>query len=179
MSKKVKFVRVEAHSKAEAIAQVNNFVVKFDATTAFRNENEPKGEELDAFAVEYLQRKIKGIEGVGCIVTLAAGTADTRERPYKVENVITNGARKWAMTYHGYVGADNKGLNGKLVLSRDTKSEAEQAAKDYVTENRVNVKVVVGKKVVQGQAVAMEVKYTPSANTTLGSYLLFGYELEA
>lgn len=176
---KLVVVQAQGFTKEEALSTtvLAGSVLKFDASASWKNEDSPSVDSkyLDAFAEDYLRRrKIDGIVGVAASVTVESGTADSRERPYKVDNVVTDGARKWKTVYQGFVGANDLGLGGVLVLQKDTKAEAEQAAKDYVTENKVNVKVVVAKEVTKGQAVAMEVKYTPSVNTRKGTYIFFG-----
>ncbi len=168
----LKIATAQGFSKEEAFASLGlDLELKYDATTAWKKEEEPKANSpyFDAFAHEHLQKKIKGLAGVACSVTVESGVADSRERPYKVDNVVTKGARKYKTVYEGFVGET-------IVLSKDTKSEAEEAAKKYVTENRVDVEVRVRKEVKEGQAVAMTVKYTPSLNTKKGTYIFFGYE---
>lgn len=189
---KVKIETVKGFSKEEAFAKTelakNGVVLKGDATTAFKKDGEPEGRHLDAFACEYVEKKVKGAAGIGFSITNETGIADSRERPYKVTNVVTKGARTWKTVYQGFVGADLvTGLGGTLVLSKDTKGDAEDAAKAYVTDNKVKVvirlgKEVTGSKITDGevvkpgpaQSVAMIVDYAPSVNTTEGTYTFFG-----
>lgn len=184
---KLSIVTVQGYTKEEAISKSGlNLEVKFDATAAWKTEEKPEAAStyFKAFAEDYLKKKFKGITGAGCTVTVESGVADSRERPYKVENHVTDGARKYKTRYAGLRGAtvDKASLKvtgGTIVLTRDTKGEAEEAAKEYVTANRADVTVVMIKEVVEGKAVALEVKYTPSINTTLGTYIVFGYEKES
>jgi hypothetical protein len=177
----LKSVSVRAYTKEQAIANSGlNLEVKFDASTAWKNEEQPAAEStyFKAFAEDYLAKKLKGISGAGCIVTVEAGVADSRERPYKVENHVTDGARKYKTVYVGLINSDKHGNGGSIVLTADTKNAAEEAAKLYVTENKQSVRVKIMKEVTVGKSVAVEVNYAPSINTTLGTYIVFGYERE-
>lgn len=180
------FSREEAFAKTELAK--NGVTLKFDATTAFKNDGKPEGRHLEAFVDEYQQKRVKGVANVGFSITLEAGVADSRERPYKVENVVTKGARRWKTVYQGFVGANDKGVGGTLVFSKDTKGDAEEAGKAYVTENKVKVAVRMGKEVIgsiikvdkddkgkpgAAQDVAMIINYTPSINATEGNYIFF------
>lgn len=183
---KLKIVTVQGFTKADAIAKSGlNLEVKFDATTAWKKDEQPSADStrFKAFAEDYLKNKLKNITGAGCAVTVESGVADSRERPYKVENHVTDKARKYKTVYEGLTGfkIDDKGniTGGTLVLQADTKGEAEDAAKEFTTANRVDVAVRLAKVVSEGKPVAMVVKYTPSINTNLGTYVVFGYETEA
>lgn len=178
---KLKIVTVEAFSKEEAIklANISKLDVKSDATIAWKKDESPMDEpQLSAFAAEYAEKKSKSVAGNGYIITVEAGSPDDREKPYKVENVVTDGPRKWKVVYQGFIGVTTPGQGGTLVFTKDTKSDGEQAAKDYVTDNKVDVELRVAKKVTVGKALAMTVKYTPSVNTKKGKYIIFGYEAE-
>lgn len=183
---KLRTVTVKGYTKEEAIANSGlTLDVKFDATVAWKNEEQPEAGStyFKAFAEAYLDKKIKGTAGVGCAVTVESGVADSRERPYKVLNHVTDGARKYKTVYEGLTNVvlDKAGnvIAGNLVLTKDTKAEAEEAAKEYVTAKRESVHIRLAKNVTEGKTTALEVKYTPSINTTLGTYIVFGYEKEA
>lgn len=177
---KLKVVTVKAHTKAEAIAQ-SGLDVKFDASTAWKNEEKPEAGStyFKAFAEDYLEKKIKSVTGVGCAITVESGVADSRERPYKVTNNVTDKARKYTTFYEGLINGNDEGTTGTIVLTSPSKASAEKAAKDYMTANKSG-RVVVrhAKLVTDGKPVALVVGYAPSINTTLGTYIVFGYEKE-
>lgn len=190
---KLKIVTATGYSVQDAYAKSGlSAEIKFDATIAFKKDGKPEGRHLELFAQEYLDKKVKGAAGIGFSITVESGVADSRERPYKVENVVTEGARTWKTVYQGFVGADKDGLGGTLVCQKDTKGEAEEAGKAYVTANKVGPvvirvgKEVTGSKVKDGdkvtlgaaQGVAMIINYTPSVNATEGKYIFFGIEAE-
>lgn len=175
--KNLTIVTAKGFTKEEALASINTKLdVKFDATVAWKKEGEPEGKYLEAFADKHIETKLRGAAGIGYSVTVDAGSADTRERPYKVLNVVTDGQRKFKTVYEGLINVAPDGTGGTIVLVRDTKGEAEDAAKDYVTEHKVDVKVRIAKNVIEGQEEALTVEYTPSINTKLGTYIFFGYE---
>lgn len=178
MDKKVtlKVVTVQGYTKEEAIRQSGvSLDVKFDATTAWKKDNQPEGVDLNTFASEYIDQKIKGVSGVGFCVTVEAGKADSREKPYKVTNIVTKGTRRFKQVYEGYTGFSDT-EEGTLVLSKYDKGEAVQAAKDYVTANKTSVRLRVKKDPVKGEKSAAVIDYAPSLGTQLGTYIIFGYE---
>jgi hypothetical protein len=167
---KLVIVTAQGYSKEEALASANlNLDVKFDATVAWKNQGQPQAKHLEAFADDYISGKVKGAAGIGFSITVDPGVSDTRERPYKVDSVVTDGARKYKTVYEGFAG-------NQLVFTRDLKSEAEEAAKEYVSTYKTDVTVRIAKNVVEGQSEAMTVKYTPSVNTNKGTYVFFGIQ---
>lgn len=176
---KVKIATVNGYTKEEALATSNVAVdVKFDATTAYKKAGSPTGTHLIAFCEDYLEKKIKSCPGIGCSITVEAGVADNRERPYKVDNVVTDGARKYETVYQGVVKTEIvPGLVAEAIVFTDySKSDAEETAKQFVTDHNIDVTVKLAKEVTEGQEIAMVVRYTPSVNTKLGTYIAFGYE---
>lgn len=167
---KLVIVTSQGYSREEALAAANlPLDVKFDATVAWKNVDQPQGKHFEAFADDYVNAKIKGAAGIGFSITVVPGVADSRERPYKVDSVVTDGARKYKTVYEGFAGKE-------LVFTRDLKSEAEEAAKEYVSLHKTDVTVRIAKNVTEGQSTAMTVKYTPSINTNKGTYTFFGIE---
>ena len=92
---------VSGVNKAEALAKLNDVftvsaegTVKGDATQAWKNAKKKVAEEGGAwtsatekeFMAEYLAKK-KAIAGEAYAITLVAAVENTRERPYKNENV--------------------------------------------------------------------------------------------
>lgn len=174
----LKLVTANAYTKEEALVKISadtKVNVKFDATQAWKNAGSPTGAELEEFAKTHLNNKIKGVSGVDFSITVEAGVADTRERPYSVTKNIVEGISKWYSSYEGFVGGDDTGIGGTKVFIARSKDEAEKLAKEYTTQNKVTVKVLRSKEVV-GNAVALVSEYTPSLGTKLGTYIVFGYE---
>jgi len=176
-------VTATGFTREEAAASANlKTDPKFDATPAFKKAGMPTGKYLEAFCEEYSQKKHKGLPGAGYFITVEAGVADTRERPYKVETIVTEGTRKYQTFYEGLVDVikdkDGKIIGGTVVpeLTKESKSDAEDAAKEYVTATKKDVHVRLVKTPIEGQPVALVVSYTPSINTKVGTYIFFSVE---
>lgn len=191
---KLKIATAKGFTKEEAFKSTGlNLDLKFDATLSHKKENIKGSADLQGFATDYAEKRVKSAVGIGFWVTVTPGVADSRERPYKVKNIATKGARTWKTVYHGVVGADSEGLGGVTVFTKDTLAEAEAAGKAHVTAEKVKVEILLGKEVTGSvivdketgvktkgapQNVAMVIDYTPSINTTEGEYIFFGYEAE-
>ena len=170
-----------AASKEEAIAMMENeyFHCQGDATQAFKNwkEKQTKGiteRDIKEFMLDYLNKKGKNCPGAGYIITMDPAVKDTRERPYKIENVKGDGKRKYKTTY---VAIDNE-TNAPIGKWDTNKADALNAVKElyksgaYKGSGRLD-KV---KEVVEGQATVATFDYAPSKNTKNGTYMCFGIE---
>ena len=98
MAQNFKSIEVNAYSKDEAISKAP-FQIIMDATQAWRAAGRPMmGPELKEFLANKLQKETKFATGIGCIITVDAGTVDTRERPYTVADIKNEkGKRKFGM----------------------------------------------------------------------------------
>ncbi len=202
---KVKIQQVEGFSKVEALETVN-LSTKLDganATQAWVKAGSP-GIDSNAFAVfvsEQLQKRTKLVPGLGAYVVVEAGVKDSRERPYKVISVATEGARKYK-TVHQIVEAEvttkivkEKSTNeegveeikevikvvdyelvGLPVAEADTKGDALDKMKDLISENKTTYVVVNTKVEVSNQSVEAFGLYTPSVSAKMGTYIVFGIE---
>lgn len=176
-----KKVEIVAESKEAAIAQVEStlFHVNGDATQAYKNwkAKQTKGiteREVKEFMLDYLAKKGKNCPGAGYMITLESAVADTRERPYKIEDVKGDGKRKFK-TFYKWIDKDTK----TTVCQVDTnKADAKNALKELYKSGdyKGDAKCVKTKEVVEGQAVVATAQYTPSKNTKNGVWLCFGIE---
>lgn len=171
-----KTLEVSGATKAEAMEKAP-FEIMGDATqayTAWRKKQTNAITEADKkqFMIDYLEKKTKCVPGVGFAITLEAAVASTRERPYTVESVKRDGARKWK-TVHALIDE-----NGTIVKRCDgTKADAIAEAKElYKNGYRGDLTCNVIKEVVEGSPIAFKIKYTPSKNARIGSYMVFGVE---
>ncbi len=171
------FKQVQAYSKEEAVAQSGlKLDVKYDASSSYKKAQAVESDDpfdFVGFAHGYLKKKVKSAIGIGFTVVLEAGNADERLRPYKVDNVATEGTRKFKQVYQGTT------EDGKVVVEVEDKGGATAKAKEVIKEAKGAIKtitIVPIKKVVEGTEVSAVVTYTPSVNTTLGTYIVFGYE---
>ena len=176
-----KKVEVVAESKkaAEAIVEENYFHVNGDATQAYKNWKEKQGgavteREVKEFMLEYLMKKTKNCPNAGFLICTDAAVADTRERPYKVENVKGEGKRKYKTTY---VAIDNE-TNAPIGKWDTNKADALNAIKEMYKsgEYRGSGRLEKVKEVVEGQATVATFEYTPSKNAKNGTWIAFGIE---
>ena len=156
-------------------AGVDVSLFKFDSTQAYKKAASEDGFTLAGFAQGQIDTKAKGLVGAGFSVTVKAGKEDTRERPYSEDVVITTKARKYKMQYALVTGSAQL-VGGTVVDVKEDKSSARKAAKEYVTANKVDVNIFPIKMVSDGEAVAANVKYTPSLGATEGEYIFFVLE---
>ena len=163
--------------RAEAIEQAPFFVQR-DATQKYKAWKQNLGhavtdKDIKEFCLDYLAQHTKNAPGVGCSITLEAGVADTRERPYKVNDVKNEkGKRKYKTTYQLI---DKK--SGKIIAeTNETKAKAKELAKKLYTEDgfRGDIICTYTKQVLEGEPVAFEVEYTPAKSAKQGTWLVFG-----
>jgi hypothetical protein len=123
--------------------------------------------------LDYLAKKSKNCPGSGYLITVESAVADTRERPYRIENVKGEGKRKYKTTYVA-VASD-----GTTIGKWDTnKADALNAVKEMYKsgEFKGDFELHKVKEVVEGQAVVAKGYYTPSKNTKNGTWIAFGIE---
>lgn len=170
-----KFEEIKAYTKNEATEKAPFQIIK-DATQAWKNANKPlTGSALKEFMAEYLEKNTKFAAGIGCMITVDAGQADTRERPYTVTAIKNEqGKRGYKTAIQGL----DKETGNILFTCFGTKDDAEKMAKALYTDKdfKGNIHAVYTKQVVEGEPGAFDVEYTPSKNAKIGSYLAFGVE---
>lgn len=170
-----KKLEVKGFTKAEAIDQAPYQVIK-DATQAWKNIGKPFGDKaLKEFCAKYLEKHTKLAAGVGCSITVEAGSADTRDRPYSITDIKNEkGKRKYKTGYQGV----NPETNETLFINFETKNKAKDVAKElYVKKGyRGDIFCKYIKAVVEGEVGAFEVRYTPSKSAKMGTYIVFGVE---
>lgn len=192
-------LEVSGSTKAEALAQAP-FGIMGDATQAFKMWKAKQDVVTDAdvrqFCIDYLAKKNpKNVSNVGYSITLESAVADSRERPYKVENIVRDGKRENDKTYIflddnnteiARLGTDwgvlkDKDGNPKVDAEtgkvkegkiRPTKQEAASLLKELIAEHRKNIHVDEVR--VDPNATVMKGFYTPSKSAKKGLYLVFG-----
>lgn len=173
-----KRVEVKAYTKAEAIDQVKDvFFVQRDATQAWRKAGEPSplDKEFKVFCANYLEKHTKNAPGTACMITYRAGAADTRERPYKMNDVVNEkGKRKYVTTYL----LKDKSTGEELAKTTENKKKAQELAKKLYIDGgfRGSIICTYTKEVAEGEPVAFTVDYAPSKSSKEGHYIFFGVE---
>ena len=119
-------LKKKGYTKSEALEQVPFQVIK-DATQAWKNAGKPMtGNALKEFMSEYLRANTKFAQGIGCSITVEAGTADTRERPYTITDIKNeSGKRKYKTGIQGI----NPETGEILFVNFENKAAAKEAAK--------------------------------------------------
>lgn len=182
---KVMFKRMEVTgvTKEEALAQApfNTNLPGADCTQALRNFKKSLAgkaftdADMKQFMAEQLEKKTRNTPGNGCYIVIESAVADTRERPYTIEDIKNEqGARRYKTVYR-WIDDDTE----KIVAEVDTtKSDAKNVLKKmYVNkEYKGRAHLVMDKKCVEGQAVVAKAAYTPSKSSRVGTYLVFGIE---
>lgn len=173
-----KKLEVTGRTKQEALEKAP-FYIQGDATQAFKlwkksMVNGVTERDIKQFCVAYLTKKSKNAPGSGFYVTLDPAVADTRERPYRIEDVKNEGGkRKYLKTY-----VLSDATTGEvLATTNETKAKAKEVAKDmYKNGFRGDIVCTLTKSVVEGEPVAFRSYYTPSKASHAGTYLVFGVE---
>lgn len=146
-----------------------------DATQKWKNEGSPiQGAELKNFCERYLTANTKGAEGVACTITMTPGSADTRERPYTIEDIKNEkGARKYKTGYQ----AIDEATGEILFTSFETKAKAMELVRElYKDGYKGNLYCKYVKEVKEGEVGAFKAKYTPSKSAKTGKFIVFGVE---
>lgn len=171
----MKKFEIKAYSLEEAkekAVEMGITVVR-NVTQSWKNADSPvTDKDFKIFAVDMLEKThLASAEGVGLIVCMFPGSADTRQRPYKFKNVVTDGKRKVERVYEV-----RRKDNNELIATANNKADAETAAKEAMTSVKTDMYCEIVYRVKEGKALAFEVDYTPSVSTTLGTYIVFGNE---
>lgn len=201
----VKRLEVVGATKEEAFANAP-FGIKDNATQAFKNWKEKQHGAITSadeknWMVEYLKKKTKGIPGVGCYIVLESAVPDKRKRPYEIISIKNEqGARKTGKVYQlidddthqvlaqtdakevpqvdkeGNKILDKDG-NVRMKVSSETITKAKELGRKlYENGYKGNLTGIVTKQVIAGQQEVFKMRYTPSAKTKAGRYLIFGVE---
>lgn len=191
-----KRMEVSGTTKEEALANAP-FGIQGDATQAYRNARKNHtGTWTDAnmkqFMLDYLTKKSKNLPGVGFSITVESAVADTRQRPYTIEDVKREGTSDYVQVYQlvddetGAVVAEttpkrvektNEAGETKLVWTNNTKADAKELGRElYEDGYKGNLTCIRTKQVIGGQPVAFKMKYTPSKSARNGVYIVFGIE---
>lgn len=175
-----KSLKVSAASFEEACAMIeDHFHVCGNATQALKNaktkhtgvwtERDEKAWQLD-----YCNSKNRACPGTGFYIVIESAVADSRERPYKFEDVKNNGKRKSKKTYTWIDDA----TNAPVLKVRTNKTDAMNALKEKYKDGsfKGNAKCVISHEYIEGESVVATAKYVPSKKTRQGTWIFFGIE---
>ena len=109
----------------------------------------------------------------GAYIVLQSPVLDSRERPYKVEKP------KYEARTHTpvrvYVGRAQD--TNEEIFTEKTSKAAEQAAKEWVIDNKVGVDLVIETRMKEKNSLYAKVNYVPSKGTQPCKLLVFGYKV--
>ena len=150
--------------------------LRVDATQAYKKwakENATNEDNVKEWMVEYLKKKKFNMPNDGAYIVLQSAVLDSRERPYKVEKP------KYEARTHTpvrvYVGRAQD-TNEELFTEKTSKA-AEQAAKEWVIDNKVGVDLVIETRMKEKNSLYAKVNYVPSKGTQPCKLLVFGYKV--
>lgn len=177
-----KQAEIVAESKKAAIAKVEEtlFQYKGDATQAYKKwleeyDGEPTDRDKKAFMLNYLEAKTKSTPGYGFIICLDKAVADTRDRPYKIENVKNEGGKRKSKKTLVWVD-DETGV--ALARVQGTKTAAANTIKGLYKSGdfRGSATCEIHYDIVEGNPVVMKASYAPSKHAQDGRWIAFGLE---
>ena len=162
-------------TKDEAIKN-SKLNLRVDATQAYKKwakENVVTEESQREWMTEYLKKKKFNMPNDGAYIVLQSAVLDSRERPYKVEKP------KYEARTHTpvrvYVGRAQD--TNEEIFTEKTSKAAEQAAKEWVIENKVGVDLVIETRMKEKNSLYAKVNYVPSKGTQPCKLLVFGYKV--
>ena len=203
-----KRMEVTGATKDEALAKApfNVNLPGADCTQALRNYKKKfagkafTDADMKQFMLEQLEKKTRNTEGNGCYIVVEPAVADSRQRPYRIEDVkSTKGSRDYKKVFQiidvdtnevlketsvKYV--QDKDKEGKLLVNEDgtpkmkwqpeTKAQAKEMMRKLYEEEGYQGNAIcrVTHQVVSGESVVFKAYYTPSKNAKQGVYIVFG-----
>ena len=167
MNMKIIEIRAFSLEEAKEKAVEQGLTVMKDVTRRYVNAQTP--DDIEAFANEqFTKDHLTDTVGVAYIITKVKGSADTKERPYTFNNVVnTSGMTKRRVF-------EIRTVSGDLVDTADTKGDAARKAKAAMKNVKENMTCEQVYRVDDAHKTVFTVDYTPSKNTTLGTYIIFG-----
>ena len=167
-------INAVSSKEAKEMAAEQGLTVVHDSTPSWKKAGSPVvgTQEFYDFANEALKaNKLTDAKGVGVIVTLDPGVADTRERPYKYVNNVFEGTRRYVTTFEV-----RRKDTGALVGAAYKKKDAEKLAKKAMVDVKADMECRVVKTEKNDNDLAFTLDYVPSINAKTGTYVVFGNE---
>lgn len=166
-------IKAYSFEEAKAKAAEMGLTVVRNVTVSWKNAGSPISDKsFKEFAVDSLAKNhLSNAEGVGLAVIVSAGSADTRERPYKFTNNVVEGRKSVERVYE-----IRRKDTGAVVGSAAMKADAEKLAKKLMSDLRTDLECIIVYHVTEGKDLAFSLEYTPSTNTKEGTYVVFGNE---
>lgn len=168
----MKIIEIKAYSFADAKEQAaaQGLTVIKNVTGRFKNREEATTDDpMKEFCEKCFEKdKMTETTGSAYIVVLEKGSEDVRERPYKFNNIVTEGQLTKKRVF------EIKTAEGKIVATAESKGEASRKAKEVMKEVREDLVCEVVYRVDDDHKTVFTLDYVPSKNTNLGTYIVFG-----
>lgn len=179
-----KKVEVSGATKDEALAKAPFNTIMKNATQAYKNWVEKQTEGITEAAkkdwmLSYIEKESKNAPGVGFYIVDRAAVVDTRERPYKYENIKREGTTKNLTTYVFVDDATGVEVYKKTSTpeKRATKAEAIQEMKEFIAGGGFKGTATLYSRKEEAVPTPLgKITYTPSKASHMGTYTVFGIE---
>lgn len=160
-------INAYSYNEAKEKALELGMTVVRNVTPTYKKE---RPVDFDEFAERMIAKNhLENTAGVGCMVVLEAGTADTRERPYEYINNSVEGKLIKKRIF------EVRTVEGDILIAEsENKGQAAKDAKSAMKEVKKDMYCRQVYKVLGDKGLAFELKYVPSANTKEGRYVVFG-----
>lgn len=123
------------------------------------------------FAADYMDNKgMFDFKDSGIVIAIKPGVDNSRKKPFKIQSARRKGRCKLKRCIEIINSATNEVLG-----SAENKTKALALAKKLVRQNRINV---FGKTRYITSDIDFKIEYTPSNNTQVGQYVVFGVDAE-
>lgn len=168
-----KFLVVEAYSEEEALAKTNFKEIVHNCTIVWKqNVNEYESDEFIQFAKEQIYKWTNNVPGKACVITLDNGVKNTREFPCKINDIIN---QKGKRNYGKYIMITDES-NKIVLISNESKIDVKRKIRNMYADGLITGKIkgTYIRMVDVGEPLAFTAEYSPSKNTKLGTYLIFG-----
>lgn len=177
MNDVLNFVKSEVSgtSREEAFKNLP-FNIEGDATPAFKRwcknqEVEITEQMITEFMQTYLERKTRQAPGVGFFITVTPAVPNTREHPFKFNDITSAGKRDYGHCYL-LIDADT---NKILAQVNGTRANAKIKAKEIIRDGfHGKLNCVHAKMVSSDNATAFTAEYAESKGAHIGTWKVFG-----
>lgn len=168
----MKILEIKAYSFADAKEQAaaQGLTVVKNVTGRYKNRAEAITDDPRKEFCEkcFVDDKMTETTGSAYIVVVEKGSEDVRERPYKFNNIVTEGQLTKKRVF------EIKTADGKVVATAESKGEASRVAKNAMKEVKEDLVCEQVYRVDNDHKTAFTLDYVPSKGTKLGTYIVFG-----
>jgi hypothetical protein len=162
-------------TKDEAIKQAAPLNLRVDATQSYKKwakDNTTNEDDVKDWMKSYLKKKKWTMPNDGAYIVLQSAVLDSRQRPYEV---VKPKYEKRTHSFEKFYVGRAQDTGEELFREKNAKA-AEQAAKEWITENQVGVDIHIEARIKEKNSLYAQVNYKPSKGTQPCKLLVFGYQ---